>query len=109
MSRESSSGQNMGLIDRLAWLYATGGGIGLLPKAPGTFGSLLEPVIVGGWQSLSRPKFEGVIVALAGVLIGVAAAQRTSRRCGLKDPGCVVCDEARGLRDRLCDDAPSVG
>ena len=83
----------MSLLDRLAWLYATGCGVGLAPKAPGTFGSLLGPLLVAGWQSLSRPIHEGVIVALAGVLLGVAAAQRVARRCGLEDPGCVVCDE----------------
>ncbi len=83
----------MNLMNRLAWLYATGFGIGLAPKAPGTFGSLLGPLIVWGWQSLSRPTHEGVIVALAGMLLGVAAAQRVARRCGIEDPGCVVCDE----------------
>ena len=80
-------------LDRLAWLYATGCGIGLAPKAPGTFGSLLGPLIVWGWKSLSRPLHEGMIVTVIGVLLGVAAAQRVSRRCGLVDPGCVVCDE----------------
>lgn len=83
----------MSLLDRLAWLYATGCGVGLAPKAPGTFGSLLGPLIVAGWQSLLRPTYESVIVAVAGVLVGVAAAQRTAQRCGLEDPGSVVCDE----------------
>lgn len=83
----------MSLLDRMAWLYATGFGIGLAPKAPGTFGSLLGPLIVGAWQSLSRPTHESVLVALGGILVGVAAAQRVARRCGLEDPGCVVCDE----------------
>lgn len=83
----------MSLLDRLAWLYATGFGVGLAPKAPGTFGSLLGPLIVAGWQSLSRPIHESVIVTLAGILLGVAAAQRTARRLGIEDPGCVVCDE----------------
>lgn len=83
----------MSLLDCLAWLYATGFGVGLAPKAPGTFGSLLGPLLVAGWQSLSRPIHESVIVAVVGVLLGVAASQRTARRCGLEDPGCVVCDE----------------
>ena len=83
----------MSLLDRVAWLYATGCGVGLAPKAPGTFGSLLGPLVVAGWQSLSRPMHESVIVTVAGILLGVAAAQRTARRCGLEDPGCVVCDE----------------
>lgn len=93
MSREPSGGQNLSLLDRLAWLYATGFGVGMAPKAPGTFGSLLGPLLVGAWQLLVRPNYEGVIVAMIGILIGVAAAQRVARRYGLADPGCVVCDE----------------
>lgn len=83
----------MSLLDRMAWLYATGCGIGLAPKAPGTFGSLLGLPLVWAWQSLSRPTHESVLVSLGGILVGVAAAQRVARRCGLEDPGCVVCDE----------------
>ena len=83
----------MSLLDRLAWLYATGCGVGLAPKAPGTFGSLLGPLLVAGWQSFSRPIHESVIVVLTGIFVGVAAAQRTARHYGLEDPGCVVCDE----------------
>ncbi|MFM9960977.1 MAG: phosphatidylglycerophosphatase A [Planctomycetaceae bacterium] len=93
MSREPPSVPNMSLLDRLAWLYATGCGVGLAPKAPGTFGSLLGPLIVAGWQTLARPIHESVIVALIGILVGVAAAQRTAQRLGIEDPGCVVCDE----------------
>lgn len=93
MSREPSDGQKLNLLDRLAWLYATGCGIGMVPKAPGTFGSLLGPLLVWGWQSLSRPMHESVAVTLIGVLLGVGAAQRTARHYGLGDPGCVVCDE----------------
>ncbi len=93
MSREPSGGQKLNLLDRLAWLYATGCGIGMAPKAPGTFGSLLGPLLVWGWQSLERPMHESVIVTLIGVLLGGGAAQRTARHCGLSDPGSVVCDE----------------
>ncbi|MBC7815787.1 MAG: phosphatidylglycerophosphatase A [Planctomycetaceae bacterium] len=93
MSREPSGGQNLSVLDRLAWLYATGCGVGMAPKAPGTFGSLLGPLLVWGWQSLGRPRYESVIVSLMGVLLGVGASQRTARRSGLSDPGCVVCDE----------------
>lgn len=93
MSREPSDGQKVSLLDRLAWLYATGCGVGMAPKAPGTFGSLLGPLLVWGWQTFDRPMHEGVVVSLIGMLLGVGAAQRTARRYGLSDPGCVVCDE----------------
>jgi phosphatidylglycerophosphatase A len=93
MSREPSDGPKLSLLDRLAWLYATGFGLGMAPKAPGTFGSLLGPLLVWGWQTFQRPIHESVVVSLAGVLLGVGAAQQTARRYGLDDPGCVVCDE----------------
>src|SRR5690349_11022333 len=93
MSREPSGGQNLSLIDRLAWVYATGCGLGMVRVAPGTFGSLLGPLIVWGWKSLERPIYESAVISLVGILLGVGAAQRTARRYGLIDPGCVVCDE----------------
>lgn len=81
------------MLDRLAWLYATGCGLGLAPKAPGTIGSLLGPPLMWGWQSLDRPIYVSLIVWLLSILLGVAAAGRVSRRRGQSDPGCVVCDE----------------
>lgn len=80
-------------FDRLAWVFATGCGIGLAPKAPGTLGSLFGPLLVWVWQTFHRPMHEAMIAALIGVLLGVAAAQRMARRTGSPDPGCVVCDE----------------
>ena len=80
-------------LDRMAWLLATGCGVGKLPKAPGTFGSLLGPLLVWSWQQFQRPIYETVLAAIAAFLIGVAAADRTSKRTGLKDPGFIVCDE----------------
>ena len=77
MSREPFAEQNppanapLNGLDRLAWLYATGCGVGLAPKAPGTFGSLLGPLLVWGWQSLARPIHESVLVTLIGILLGL--------------------------------------
>lgn len=93
MSSEPSTGQNLSLLDRMAWLYATGFGVGMAPKAPGTLGSLLGPLLVWAWQAQERSLFESVIVTAIGILLGVGASQRTARRYGLCDPGCVVCDE----------------
>ena len=93
MSSELSGDQKSSLLDRLAWLYATGLGVGMAPKAPGTFGSLLGPLLVWAWQLLGRATYENVLVTLIGILLGVGASQRTARRYGLCDPGCVVCDE----------------
>jgi phosphatidylglycerophosphatase A len=97
MSREpfaADSAIKSNWLDQIAWLLATGCGVGLTPKAPGTVGSLLGPLLVWSWQQqLQRPFYESVFAAVMAFLIGVAAADRTSKRSGLKDPGFIVCDE----------------
>lgn len=91
MSREPSAFPT--LLDRAAWLYATGCGIGLCPKGPGTAGSLLGPMLVFGWQLLELKFLAGMIVAVISVFVGVAAAGHTARRANCEDPGFIVCDE----------------
>lgn len=79
-----------------AWhLVATLGGIGALPVAPGTAGSLVGllsclPLLWLGW---------GVHLAAALVLVAVAgvAADREVRSTGEADPQSVVVDEAVGM------------
>jgi phosphatidylglycerophosphatase A len=94
MSREPSPIEPPSILDRFAWMYATGCGFGRSPKAPGTVGSLLGPVIVWAWQQLEPPStFVSVFVAVSAILIGVFAAGRTARRANCKDPGFIVCDE----------------
>ena len=80
-------------LDALAWTYATGAGIGLFPKAPGTVASLLGPLFIAAWQWLDRPDWEGVALTLVSIAIGVVAADRVATRRGCEDPGFVVCDE----------------
>lgn len=79
----------------LATLLATGFGSGLLPKAPGTWGSLLA---VGLGEGLYQ------MVGLVGVLglsavsavVGVAVSGRVALLRGRKDPGEIVVDEIAG-------------
>src|SRR5712691_11344217 len=80
-------------LDGLAWCYATGCGVGLSPKAPGTVASLFGPVLVWAWQSLQRPTWEGIALTLSSVIVGVVASDRVAARQHCKDPGVVVCDE----------------
>lgn len=80
-------------LDALAWVYATGAGVGLSPMAPGTVASLLGPILVGIWQWLDRPVWESVVLTLASIAIGVVTADRVAIRRGCEDPGFVVCDE----------------
>jgi phosphatidylglycerophosphatase A len=90
----------LGLIttsfDRLAVLLATGLGVGRMPLAPGTFGTLWG--IPLAWAILHLPHPIWQIAAIAAVcLIGVPICGVAAARFGLKDPGCIVWDELASL------------
>jgi phosphatidylglycerophosphatase A len=82
-------------MSRLAVLIATCGYIGLIPFAPGTFGSipglLLGSVLPpwGWWATWGAVAFVGVI--------GVWAATAAEQHFGRTDPGQVVIDEVVGM------------
>lgn len=97
--------------DYLALAIATCG-VGYLPLAPGTWGSLVGVGIFllireGFWQFLERtrlsvlevlPLVNLVELLVVGVvtLVGIWAASRTEKLDGKKDPGKVVIDEVAG-------------
>lgn len=99
---------------RLALLIATSLGLGYLPKAPGTWGSLMGVALAWLAADLSRPEsrtnavgfdlsrwwpnFAVYEVAAAVVVsvIGVWAAGKTAEYVGRKDPQIVVVDEVAG-------------
>lgn len=76
-------------------LVATWFGVGLLPKAPGTWGSLaalpLAHGIVWIWGVSGLTGF-----ALAITLVGVHASGETARLRGIGDPPEIVVDEVAG-------------
>ena len=74
-------------------LLARGLGTGLAPKAPGTVGSLLGPVLVWGllWLHLTLPVY--LVVSLLIFLLGVYLCDRGSQLLGKDDPGEIVFDE----------------
>ena len=112
---------------RLALAIATAFGVGYIPKAPGTFGSLVgiavailtHPVslilIIGliflhgsGGLGIDMPMFRGhtapalllipSLVALVTVgLLGVWSSSRAAIYAGLQDPQYVVIDEVSGM------------
>ena len=78
-----------------AMMVATVCGIGLLPKAPGTWGSLAALPLAWLLYGLAGP----MAVALAVVLVFFAgwwAAAALARRGGDHDPGYIVIDEVAG-------------
>ena len=80
-----------------AKLIATWFGLGLMPVAPGTWGSLGGLAVAwllaeyGGW-----PSWSFALLAIAGTGPGIWAADRTAVAAGKKDPGIVVVDEVLG-------------
>ena len=73
---------------------ATGAYSGYLPKAPGTWGSLLG---VGLWAALHRLEllpYAGVVAAL--FIVGTACAGSAEKIVDRGDPGIVVIDEIVG-------------
>lgn len=82
-------------VHRFAWTIATWFGCGLVPKAPGTAGSLgaipLYLVVARGGRL-------GVAAAaLAITALGIWTATTVARDLGKKDPQIVVVDEVAGM------------
>lgn len=81
---------------RWAWLVATAGGVGAVPWAPGTAGSVVGLVLAATVGQLVSPWW---YLGLVGALFfsGVAAAQAVERATLRKDPSHVVIDEVVGM------------
>ncbi|MAF47716.1 MAG: phosphatidylglycerophosphatase A [Rhodospirillales bacterium] len=82
-------------MNRFAGLIAVFFGAGLLPKAPGTWGSLAAlPLawLIHGWGG--APWLAGATAVL--FIIGVWASSVHGRRLGRDDPGEIVVDEVAG-------------
>ena len=81
--------------DRALLLLATGGGLGYIPFAPGTFGSLpgiAIAYVLSRWPLL-------VSVAAVGVMIvcAIRIAHQGEKLLGREDPGAIVIDEIAGM------------
>jgi phosphatidylglycerophosphatase A len=78
-----------------AVLIATGFGLGLLPFAPGTWGSLAALAV--GWSIRTLFGVPGLSLAFLGMLGGGWwAAGTVSKASGLRDPAAIVVDEIAG-------------
>ncbi len=78
-----------------ASLIATWFGSGLLPKIPGTWGSLAALPFAAGLAWLGGPWLLAA-AAVAVFLLGIWASDLYARRLGREDPGSVVVDEVAG-------------
>src|SRR5690349_633624 len=81
--------------DRVAYVLAIWFGCGLVPKAPGTAGT------IGAWPLywLLRPWGREAVVlgAIVVTAVGLWASHRTSQRLHQKDPQIVCIDEVAGV------------
>ena len=89
---------------RVSLALATAFGLGYLPKAPGTFGSLAGVALSAGLVSFLSlgivpaelvPYLKYTIVSLVAIF-GVVVADRAAKFAGKKDPQFVVIDEVSG-------------
>ncbi len=84
-----------GWPDLALWL-AQGFGIGRIPVAPGTFGSLLGLLWFGVLLSTGR-RWVFILGCLAGIAASVWLCDLGERILGQKDPGSVVMDELTAM------------
>jgi phosphatidylglycerophosphatase A len=85
----------MNLKRRAVLLLATGGYIGHIPFAPGSFGTLIGFPLV---YALSQLSFSMALIATVLFILGaVWVAHEGERDLGVHDPGCIVIDEVVGL------------
>lgn len=77
-------------------LLATWFGSGLMPKAPGTWGSLAALPFAWGIQVYGGP-LALVVATLAITVIGTWASERYMAETGTHDPGSIVIDEVAGI------------
>ena len=73
---------------------ASGAYTGYLPKAPGTWGSLLGVGLWVGLHGLELPVYAGVIAVI--FIVGTACAGSAEKILDRGDPGIVVIDEIVG-------------
>jgi phosphatidylglycerophosphatase A len=83
-------------MNRLALFLATGGYVGYVPIAPGTFGSVLGLGLLWGMRTVGDVRLEVLVLVLVLVL-GVWSGGVAERYAGRVDPGIVVIDEVAGM------------
>ena len=84
-----------GFSDRLVLTLSSALGLGYLPKAPGTWGTLMGIPL---WWALSGLSWWAYAVATAGMIgVAIAVAERADQIYGEHDRGEIVIDEVVGL------------
>ena len=82
-------------MDKLIMLIDTGFYSGYLPKAPGTWGSLVGLLLFFLLHTLSLPVYLAIVAGL--FMVGSFAAGEAEKIMDHQDPGLVVIDEIVGM------------
>ena len=82
-------------MDRLLMFIATGAGSGYLPKAPGTWGTLVGLLLWWPLAGLSLTAYLATVAVL--FIVGVASAGAAEKILDRGDPEVVVIDEIVGV------------
>ncbi len=82
-------------MNRLIMAIATGGYIGKIPKAPGTWGSAAAFIPWFFLRKLSLPVYFGWLVVI--FVVGFFASGSAEKLLDQSDPGCIVIDEILGM------------
>lgn len=82
-------------MDKLIVFIATGCYSGMVPKAPGTWGSVFAVLPWYFCRNLSPISYLSLLVLL--LVIGVLTAGSTEKIMNKPDPGCIVIDEILGM------------
>lgn len=83
------------LLSHPAHFLALGFGAGLMPKAPGTWGTLVALPIV--WATLQVSYAASVAGCVVAILIGPWVCGRTGQDLGIADHGGIVWDEIAAM------------
>ena len=81
--------------EKTIMFLATGGFVGNIPLAPGTFGSLVGLPFCF-FLSLLSISFAAIFI-IAFIVLAIWVAQETEKLIKEKDPGCIVIDEIAGM------------
>ncbi|MGE3317304.1 MAG: phosphatidylglycerophosphatase A [Planctomycetaceae bacterium] len=83
--------------EKLAFLLATGLGVGLIPMAPGTFGSLWGLLLAAGLQAMGLHWGVHLGAIFLILALGIPICGTAAKLFPSKDPGAIVYDEFASL------------
>ncbi len=89
--------QNNTFSDHISKLFLSFFGTGLVPKAPGTMGSLATVPVLYGLYQLQLSLLTHIIIIIIVFTLGSLVTEYYQKKHNLHDPGWIVIDEVVGM------------